>query len=171
MPLPVLAALSSAAATILIANKQTVAVAESACGGLISAALVAVPGASAFYIGGGIIYTAQGGKALLPPRPKGMQSATQEFALFEARNIREKMGSSWGVGETGASGPSGNPYGNPPGHAVVAVSGPPSAKDPGQRIERAIILATGSANREENMWAFAKAALDLLAEMAAQSGK
>lgn len=160
MTYPSLAALSQAAATLLITNEQTVSVAESSCGGLISAALVAVPGASAFYIGGGIIYTAQGGKALLPQRPKGMQSATQEFALFEARSIREKMGTVWGIGETGASGPSGNPYGNPPGHACIAVSGP---------IERVVTLATGNSDREANMWAFAKAALDLLAELAAQS--
>lgn len=162
MTLPALASLSQAAASLLIANKQTVAVAESSCGGLISAALVAVPGASAFYIGGGIIYTGQGGKALLPQRPKGMQSATVEFALFEARAIREKMSSTWGIGETGASGPLGNPYGNPPGHACVAVSGP---------MERAIILSTGNADREANMWAFARAALDLLAELAGHSGK
>ena len=123
---------------------------------------MAVPGASAFYVGGGIIYTAQGGKALLPARPKGMQSATQEFALFEARSIREKMGTTWGIGETGASGPLGNPYGNPAGHACIAVSGP---------CERAIILSTGISQREANMWAFAKAALDLLAELAAQTGK
>lgn len=162
MSYPGLAALSTTAANLLIANGQTVAVAESSCGGLISAALVAVPGASAFYIGGGVIYTAQGGKVLLPPRPKGMQSATQDFALFEARSIRERMGTTWGIGETGASGPSGNPYGNPPGHACVAVSGP---------LERAVTLSTGSANREANMWAFAKAALDLLAELSSQTGK
>lgn len=160
MTYPSLATLSGPAATLLIARKQTVSVAESSCGGLISAALVAVPGASAFYIGGGIIYTAQGGKALLPQRPKGMKSATQEFALFEARAIREKMGSTWGIGETGASGPLGNPYGNPPGHACIAVSGP---------IERAITLATGNSDREANMWAFAKAALDLLEELTRQS--
>ena len=162
MTYPGLAVLSGPAAALLIANRQTVSVAESSCGGLISAALVAVPGASAFYIGGGIIYTAQGGKALLPERPKGVKSATQEFALFEARSIRERMGTVWGIGETGASGPSGNPYGNPPGHACVAVSGP---------IERAITLATGDSDRETNMWAFAKAALDLLAELVAQSAK
>lgn len=162
MTYPGLAALSGPAADLLIAHGQTVAVAESSCGGLISAALVAVPGASAFYIGGGIIYTAQSGKALLPQRPKGMQSATQEFALFEARSIREKMGATWGIGETGASGPSGNPYGNPPGHACVAVSGP---------IERIITITTGNSDREANMWAFAKAALDLLAELTAQSAQ
>lgn len=159
MPHPGLAVLSRAAVELLIAKGQTVSVAESSCGGLISAALVAVPGASAFYIGGGIVYTAQGGKALLPERPKGMRSATQEFALFEARAIREKLGATWGIGETGASGPSGNPYGNPPGHACIAVSGP---------VERVITLATGNADREANMWAFAKAALDLLAEALAQ---
>lgn len=162
MSYPGLAALSSAAARVLIANGQNVAVAESSCGGLISAALVAVPGASAFYIGGGVIYTAQGGKVLLPPRPQGMQSATQDFALFEARSIRERLGTVWGIGETGASGPSGNPYGNPPGHACVAVSGP---------LERALTLSTGSADREANMWAFARAALELLAALAAQSPK
>lgn len=154
MPQRSLTAMAAPVAALLIAKRQTVAVAESSCGGLISAALVAIPGASAFYIGGGIIYTAKGGKALLPPRPKGMVSATQDFALFEARSIREKMGASWGIGETGASGPSGNPYGNPPGHACIAVSG---------NIERVITLATGSADREANMWAFAAAALDLLA--------
>ena len=135
---------------------------KSSCGGLISAALVAVPGASAFYIGGGVVYTAQGGKVLLPERPKGMKSATTDFALFEARSIRARMGTDWGIGETGASGPSGNPYGNPPGHACVAVSGP---------VERALVLSTGSADREANMWAFAKAALDLLAELASKGGR
>lgn len=162
MSYPGLAALSAAAVRSLIANGQTVAVAESSCGGLISAALVAVPGASAFYIGGGIVYTAQGGKILLPERPKGMKSATTDFALFEARSIRARMGADWGIGETGASGPSGNPYGNPPGHACVAVSGP---------VERALVLSTGSADRESNMWAFAKAALDLLAELASKGGR
>ena len=72
------------------------------------------------------------------------------------------MGADWGIGETGASGPSGNPYGNPPGHACVAVSGP---------VERALVLSTGSADREANMWAFAKAALDLLAELASKGGR
>ncbi len=159
---PSLMALAGPVAAMLIARNQTVSVAESSCGGLISAALVAVPGASAYYIGGGIVYTAQGGRALLPERPKGMKSATQDFALFEARSIREKMGSTWGIGETGASGPSGNPYGNPPGHACIAISGPPSALAPAQRIERVITLATGNSDREANMWVFSAAALDLL---------
>lgn len=150
---PSLAALAGPAAAALIARRQTVAVAESSCGGLISAALVSVPGASAYYIGGGVIYTAPGGKALLPERPKGMRSATTDFALFEARAIREKMGATWGIGETGASGPSGNPYGNPPGHACIAVSGPQ---------DHVMTLATGLAEREANMWEFTKAALDLL---------
>lgn len=140
-------------AKLLVARGETVAVAESSCGGLISAALVAVPGASAFYVGGGIVYTAQGGKVLLPERPKGMRSASEQFALFEARTMREQMGAHWGIGETGASGPSGNPYGDPAGHACVAVSGP---------VDRVVTISTGSADREANMWTFARAALDLL---------
>ncbi len=152
--------LAGPTAAALIAKRHSVAVAESSCGGLISAALVSIPGASAYYVGGGIIYTAQGGKALLPPRPKGMTAATEEFALFEARSIREKMGTIWGIGETGASGPSGNPYGNPPGHACIAVCGP---------IERVITLATGSADREANMWIFTAAALDLLVSALTES--
>lgn len=154
--------LGQPAATALISAKHTVAVAESSCGGLISAALVAVPGASAYYIGGGIIYTATGSKVLLPPRPAEMQSATEAFALFEARSIREKMGATWGIGETGASGPSGNPYGNPPGHACIAVSGP---------LERVITLATGDSDRESNMWKFTKAAMELLVKAIAEHKK
>ena len=53
-----LAALGAAVAELLKARKQTLAVAESSAGGLINAALVAVPGASAYYLGGCIIYTA-----------------------------------------------------------------------------------------------------------------
>lgn len=147
--------MSHEASTLLLQRGENVAVAESSCGGLISASLVAVPGASAFYIGGGIVYTAQSGRLLVPGRPKGMRSASEEFALFEARTIRERMGADWGVGETGASGPSGNPYGDPAGHACIAVSGP---------VERVITLATGDTDRGKNMWLFAQAALALLAE-------
>ena len=150
-----LAEMSQGASKFLMQRGETVAVAESSCGGLISASLVAVPGASAFYIGGGIVYTAQSGRQIVPGRPKGMRSASEPFALFEARTIRERMGADWGIGETGASGPSGNPYGDPAGHACVAVSGP---------VERVITLATGETDRGKNMWLFAHAALVLLAE-------
>ncbi len=155
-----LAMLSGNASRLLLQRGETVAVAESSCGGLISASLVAVPGASAFYIGGGVVYTAQGGRQLVPGRPKGMRSASEEFALFEARTIRERMGADWGIGETGASGPSGNPYGDRAGHACIAISGP---------IERVTTLATGEADRGRNMWLFVHAALSLFEEVLAKA--
>jgi nicotinamide-nucleotide amidase len=142
----------------LKARKQTVAVAESAAGGLISAALLAVPGASSYFIGGGVYYTRQ---SLLTLRDtntdmfEGLQGATDQWALMLARKLRERSGASWGVGESGAAGPTGNRYGDPAGHAWVAVTGP---------LERAVVLKTGSADRIANMYAFANAALKLLAE-------
>jgi nicotinamide-nucleotide amidase len=142
----------------LKARKQTVAVAESAAGGLISAALLAVPGASAYFIGGGVYYTRQ---SILTLRDtdkgmwEGLQGATDKWALMLARNLKQRCAADWGVGESGAAGPSGNRYGDPAGHAWVAVTGP---------VERAVVLKTGSADRISNMYAFASAALKLLAE-------
>ena len=133
------------------------AVAESSAGGLITAALLAVPGASAYCLGGTVIYTLQAWHALRDFRKEllgGMRSSTEGNALVRARLARDRFGASWGVGETGAAGPDGNRYGDPAGHACIAVSG---------RTERAITLRTGSAERLGNMQAFAAAALDLLA--------
>jgi PncC family amidohydrolase len=143
----------------LKARKQTVSVAESAAGGLISSALLAVPGASAYFIGGGVFYTRQSILTLRDTDKKlfeGVQGATEQWALMLARNYRQRCGSDWGVGETGAAGPTGNRYGDPAGHAWVAVTGP---------LERAVVLKTGSADRIANMHAFATAALKLLAEV------
>lgn len=135
---------------------ETVAVAESSSGGLISAALLGVAGASAYYLGGGVIYTAKARFALLDiPREAtaGMRSSSEPYALLLARSIREQFGATWGVSETGAAGPSGNGYGDAAGHTCVAISGP---------IETVITLETGRADRRANMEAFAAAALDLL---------
>jgi nicotinamide-nucleotide amidase len=135
---------------------HTLAVAESSAGGLINAALVAVPGASAYYVGGCVIYTASGREALLGITKQdmaGMRSASEPFAQLLARRMREKLGTTWGLSETGASGPRGNRYGDPAGHACIAVSGP---------IEAVVTLETGSAAREDNMWLFARRALELL---------
>jgi len=143
-------------AALLKARNETIAVAESSAGGLITAALLAVPGASAFCLGGAVIYTR---KALLGLRDvrvdmlSGMRPSTEAYALFKARLIRERYGADWGVGETGAAGPTGNRYGDAAGHACLAVSG---------RVERAVTLETGSAERLANMHAFAAAALALL---------
>ena len=153
--MPDLTSLAAPLGALLKDKQQTVAVAESASGGLISAALVAVPGASAYYLGGGVIYTQAARKGLLrmSDLPEGMRASTEPYALLKARLVREHLGATWGLSETGASGPTGNRYGDAAGHACIAVVGP---------VERSITLETGSADREANMWTFAKAALDLL---------
>jgi len=154
--MPDLTALAMSVATLLKAANQTVAVAESSGGGLISAALVSIPGASAYYIGGGVIYTAAARRALFRVADEamaGMRASTEPYALLKARIVREQLGATWGLAETGASGPTGNRYGDAAGHACIAVTGP---------VERAITVETGKVDREANMWSFAKAALDLL---------
>jgi PncC family amidohydrolase len=146
---------------LLKARGETVAVAESAAGGLISAALLAVPGASAFYLGGAVVYTPRARHRLLGLRRedvRGHMSATEPFSLLMAETIRKQHSTTWGIGETGAAGPTGNPYGHAAGHDVVAVSGP-------SQVARTI--ATGSSDRQGNMMAFAVAALALLEEQLA----
>ena len=135
---------------------ETLAVAESSAGGLISAALLAVPGASAYFLGGAVVYTVAARQALLgidQAALAGMRPATEPYALLLARAVRAKMNSTWALAETGATGPTGNRYGDPAGHACVAVAGP---------MELALTLETGSAEREANMRRFAQGALELL---------
>lgn len=145
-------------AALLKATGETIAVAESSAGGLINAALLAVPGASAYCVGGAVIYTR---KALLGIKDmhlemlRGMTPSTEAYALFMARAIRERFTADWGLAETGATGPTGSRYGYPAGHACFAVVG---------RIERSTTLETGSGDRVDNMHAFAAAALQFLAD-------
>jgi nicotinamide-nucleotide amidase len=142
----------------LIERRETIAVAESSTGGLIAAALLAVPGASAYVIGGAVVYTKASRAALLgitDTDMQGLRPATEVYSLLVARRVRERLGATWGLGETGATGPSGNRYGDPAGHSCMAIAG---------SIERAVTLQTGSADRRANMDAFAKRALDLLLE-------
>jgi len=150
--------LAAKAGALLKARKETVAVAESSAGGLVSAALLAVPGASAFFLGGAVVYTRQARSALLAIPDgalAGMRPATEAYALLVARTARERLGASWALAETGATGPTGNRYGDAAGHACLAVAG---------KVERAITLETGSADRVANMRAFAAAALQLLTD-------
>ena len=144
------------AGTLLKARGETIAIAESSSGGLLSAALLAVPGASAYFLGGAVVYTAKARMRLLEiPREavSGMRSASEPYALLLARTARERFASTWALSETGAAGPSGNPYGDLPGHSCIALAGP---------VERVITLETGKTDRVENMRDFAQAALDLL---------
>lgn len=155
---------SAAIAAFLKSRKETIAVAESSAGGLINAALVAVPGASVYYLGGVLVYTRVSRESLLgipAEEMKGIRSASEPFARLMARRVREKTGATWGLGETGASGPTGNRYGDAAGHACIAVSGP---------VEKVTTVETGSADREANMREFTRRALALLKECLEQSG-
>lgn len=148
---------------LLKERKHTIAVAESSAGGLISAALVAVPGASAFFLGGSVIYTLEARRALLNLKDEafsGIRPSTEEYALRMARAARELMGTTWGLSETGATGPTGNRYGDPAGHACIAVAGP---------VERVLTVETRQSGREANMWTFTAAALELLETCLKQS--
>lgn len=154
-----LTTMAAALGALLKERKETVGVSESSAGGLISAALLAVPGASAYFLGGGVIYTQAARRALLRVPDEavaGIRSSTEAYALLKARTIRQLLGTTWGLAETGATGPTGNRYGDKAGHACIAVIGP--------SVERATTIETGDADREKNMWAFARAALALLEE-------
>lgn len=138
---------------------ETVAISESSSGGLISASLLAVAGASRFYRGGGIIYTPQAFRGLMGLTKDDigdMRSSTEPYSLLMARTIRERCRSHWGLCETGASGPNGNGYGDSAGHTCVGVIGPDT--------EQSRTLETGLSDREENMRLFAKEALQLLCD-------
>ncbi|MFC0408389.1 CinA family protein [Roseomonas elaeocarpi] len=142
----------------LRARGDTLAVAESSAGGLLSAVLLAQPGASAFMLGGAVVYTAAAREALLGITPEdmaGMRSASEPYALLLARRARDRLGASWGLAETGAAGPAGNRYGDAAGHSCVAIAGP---------VEMVRTIETGAAEREANMRAFTAAALQLLGE-------
>ncbi len=142
----------------LIARKETLAVGESSTGGLISAALLSVPGASAYFYGGAVVYTRRARRALLQiPNEKvaDIRSASEPYAALVARTVREQHRVTWGLSETGATGPSSNRYGDAAGHCCIGLSGP---------IERALTIETGSADRRGNMHAFAVKALTTLLE-------
>ncbi|HVV42690.1 MAG TPA: CinA family protein [Nitrobacter sp.] len=140
----------------LIAKKQTIAVAESSTGGLIAAALLSVPGASAYFLGGAVVYTREARRILMDMSDadmKGIRSASEPYAQLLANRMRERFATDWGLSETGAAGPTGNRYGDAAGHSCMAIAGPASA---------VATLETGSADRVANMQAFAANALTLL---------
>jgi len=137
---------------------ETVATAEGSCGGLISVALLAMPGASAYFLGGSVIYTKHALDGLLTgrvERPPKLRGASEPWVMHLANAARTHVGATWGIGEGGASGPSGHPYGDPAGHAWVGVSGP---------VDGSRHVLTGDDDRAANMVAFAIAGLDLFAE-------
>jgi nicotinamide-nucleotide amidase len=148
--------LAEQVALLLKARRETIAVAESSAGGLLSAALLAVPGASAYFLCGAVVYTRKARELLMQlPREAvaGMRSASEPYALLLARTASERFSASWGLAETGAAGPTGNPYGDKAGHSCIAIAGP---------AEEVITIETGSVDRVANMRAFTAAALQLL---------
>ena len=149
--------LAGDAGALLKKRGETIAVAESSSGGLVSASLLSVPEASSYFLGGGTIYTRVARDALLglPEEVVTMRASTEDYALIVAEAVRKKLGASWGLCESGASGPTGNSYGDAAGHVAVALSGP-------RTISRT--METGIADREGNMWRFAGEALNLLQE-------
>ena len=144
----------------LKARKETVSVAESSTAGMISAALLAIPGASAYFIGGAVVYTRQSRTELLRVTEAefaaltGITPSTEPYALLFARKIKERLATTWSVGETGTAGPTGSRYGHAAGHSCVAVIGPNG--------ERSLTVETGKDDRVDNMRVFSIAALDLL---------
>lgn len=150
--------LAEQVANRLKARHETIAIAESSTGGLISASLLAVPGASAYFLGGAVVYTRQARRALVAipdTAMAGIRSASEPYATLLARTVREQHGATWGLSETGAAGPSGNRYGDPAGHACIAIAGP---------SENVLTLRTASSDRSANMQAFTAKALEMLLE-------
>ena len=150
---PELHDLAERVGALLVGRGETVAVAESSAGGLVAAALLAVPGASRFFIGGAVVYTVTAREALLgitSADMAGLRSSSEPYAQLLARRVRAKLGTAWGLAETGAAGPQGNRYGDPAGHSCLAVAG----------ISDSVrTLRTASADRAVNMNLFAAAAL------------
>lgn len=148
-----LAQIAEALAERLIARKETIAVGESSTGGLISAALLSVPGASAYFYGGAVVYTRRARRALLQipnDAVASIRSASEPYAALVARTVREQHRTTWGLSETGATGPSGNRYGDAAGHCCIGLDGP---------IARTLTIETGSNDRRGNMFIFAGRAL------------
>ena len=151
-----LVAIAEQIAARLIERKETIAVAESSTGGLISASLLAVPGASAYFLGSAVVYTRDARRILMEipdEAMKGIRSASEAYAGLLASRVRERFSSHWGLSETGATGPTGNRYGDAAGHSCMAVAGAATT---------VITLETGSNDRQANMHEFARTALNLL---------
>ncbi len=153
--------ISARVAAALVARGETVAVAESSAGGLIAASLLAVPGASAYFLGGAVVYTAVARESLLGiTGMDGMRSSSEPYAALLATTLRSRFRATWGLAETGAAGPTGNRYGDAAGHTCLAVSN-------GDTLRRT--LETGLSDRAANMRHFAAAALALFEEALASA--
>ena len=155
-----LQAMGARAGALLKERGERISVIESSAGGIVSAALLAVPGASRYFIGGTVVYTAEARHAVLgfsldDMAAQGLRSSSEPYAAVMAERVRGVHGTPWGLAETGAAGPTGNRYGDAAGHTCLAVSGP---------VSLIRTLETGDDDRVANMWVFAEAALALFVE-------
>ena len=160
----VLSSMAAEVGALLKARGETVAVSESSSGGIVSAALLSIPGASAWFMGGGVIYTHRARETLLEidfDDHPGVRSSSEPYAELAAQAIRRRLDTTWGIAETGAAGPTGNRYGDAAGHSCIAVAGP---------VNRVMTLETGLADREENMWLFARQTLQFLEQALRDAG-
>ncbi len=156
--------MAAAIAELLRERGETVAICETTAGGLVSAALLAVPGASVYYRGAAVTYTGVARSVFLDidlEDHPGVRSSSEPYARLIAATIRERLGATWGIGETGAAGPTGNPYGDAAGHTCIAVAGP---------LEHSETLETALEDREANMWIFAKRTLEAFEEVLRRAG-
>jgi nicotinamide-nucleotide amidase len=107
----------------------TLAVAESCTGGLLSSRITDVAGSSAYFLGGGVCYTAALKTSIAGVDPALIREhgeVSEEVAVALARGIRERVGATYGVGVTGIAGPSGGTPEKPVGTVHIAVAGPSS---------------------------------------------
>ena len=145
-------------AGLLRKRGEKIAVADGATGGLIAASILTVPGALDFFVGGGVVYSFRARDILFDlPRDAyaGMRGASEDYALLQARAIRDNFGAQWGLAESGSVGGSSHPSGAPAGRSCAAVAGPGG-------FEFTRRTETGSDDRIANMEAFARAALQTL---------
>ncbi len=141
-----LSSLAAPTAAKLIERRQTIAVADGSTGGLISAGLSAIPGATMFFRGGGTLYSLQGRSILFGLEPgafDGLSGVTEPYTLLQANSIRARFEADWGVAESGSAGPAVHPHGADPGVSCIAVVGP------GVSLTR--MVRTGSNSRLDNM--------------------
>jgi PncC family amidohydrolase len=148
----------------LTARGETVAVAEATAGGLVSAALLSVAGASRYYRGGAVVYTLDSRTALAGVAAEqyaNYRGTTPEMLATLAESMRQRLDATWCIAESGQAGPTGGRFGHSPGHATISVAGP---------LTRTEEIETGLADREANMVEFATRALALLDDAIGEAG-
>ena len=148
--------LANEIAALLTGRGQTVAVAEATAGGLISAALLWVPGASRYFAGGGVTYTLNSRVQLAGVPAETLQDyrgTTPEMIATLADSMRQRLGAEWCIAESGLAGPTGGRSGAAPGRVTIGVSGP---------VSRTEVFETRISDREANMIDFATRSLRFL---------